>query len=254
MVLRRIVLGCVLALLVIGITACGGGARSEAEPLDYRADADELVIFADENTSPGGFMIGQECNHIPRLRIWGDGRTIFTEMVEGVRQVRVGQMPAETIDAILAKLDEMDYFENPPENTMNPNGTGYRLSVHLVSDSHESFWSELNNLYPAVFEPIDSTALSNFVPEKGYLVIGPRLKQDAFQDAPEWPAEFSKRLSDPATSGREVSGEELDFLWNAVNRQPEPLTGIRDGDGIYAVALFIEGISMAEPPFRCWNK
>lgn len=243
----------VLVILASLLAACGGKQQT-AVSLAYSSEADELVIFADENTSPGGFAIGQECNHIPRLRIWGDGRTIYADIQEGHRRVLVGQTSPETISAILQKLTDLQYFTKPPESTFSGAGTGYRIGIHLQEGDHESFWSQPNEIYPALIDAFDPAALTDFVPEEGYLVVGPRLRKDIFTDPLAWPDNFGFRLSDADASGRTVSGETLEFLWQAINRQPEPLTGILDGESIYAVAVFVEGISIGEPPFKCWNK
>ena len=245
--------------LVLGIAgslllaACGASQPAEVS-IDYSTEADELVIFADENTTPGGYSIGQECNHIPRLRIWGDGRTIYSDIENGRRRVLVGQTPPEMINAILEKLDDLEYFSNPPDSTFTSAGSGYRIGINLKRENHNSFWSQLNPIYTTVVESFDPSILTEFFPDEGYLVVGPRLRQDIFTNAVEWPADFGFQLSDEDASGRTLRAEPLEFLWQAINNQPEPLTGIRDGDGIYAVAVFVEGISVGAPPFRCWNK
>lgn len=246
------IVGFVAVLLLLA--ACRSSSRQEPVRITYPTDPDELIVFADENITPGGYSIGQECNHIPRLRIWGDGATVYSDIVDGRRRVLTGQTSPEQINAILQRLNALEYFTNPPDSTFTSSGMGYRLGIRLESGSHDSFWSQPNEIYPAVFETFDPAILSEFSPEEGYLVVGPRLRQDMFPNAPIWPDRFGFRLSDEDSSGRTLRGEPLDFLWQAINAQPAPLTGVQDGDGIYAVAVFVEGISLGHPPFRCWNK
>lgn len=252
--MQPVVIWLVMIMAAGLLAACGGRTQQTAESLAYSTDAAELVIFADENTTPGGYAIGQECNHIPRLRIWGDGRTIYADILEGRRRVLVGQTPPEKINAILQTLADMQYFTNPPDSTFSGAGTGYRIGIHLQDEDHDSFWSQPNEIYPALIGSFDPSGLTDFVPDEGYLVVGPRLRKEIFTDPVVWPDNFDFRLSDADASGRTVTGETLEFLWQAINRQPEPLTGIRDGESIYAVAVFVEGISVGEPPFKCWNK
>ena len=103
-------------------------------------------------------------------------------------------------------------------------------------------------------ETFNPESLREYQPTEGYLVVGPTLRKDMYLDPPVWPAEMSFRLTDADASDRAVSGPELSFLWQAVNDRSEPLTGVKDGDDVYAVAVFVEGISLGEPPFKCWNK
>jgi hypothetical protein len=243
----------IFILWSIIVAACGGQSQ-DASRLDFSSDAKTLVIYADEVTTPGGFIMGQECNHIPRLRIWGDGRTIYSEIKDGKRQVLVGQSTPEQITEIVQKLDSLQYFTNPPDSSMNGAGSGYRIGIKLKKGSHDSFWSEPNVIYQALVETYNPSGLADFQPAEGYLVVGPKLRKELFPSPPVWSADYGFHLADADASDRTVSGPTLDFLWQAINNQPEPLTGIQDGDSIYAVAVFVKDISLAEPPYKCWNK
>jgi hypothetical protein len=38
-----------------------------------------------------------------------------------------------------------------------------------------------------------------------------------------------------------------------INHQPVPLTGVEQNGTIYAIGLEIEGISLQDPPYDCWE-
>jgi hypothetical protein len=214
--MRKLWPGWVIVFALL-LSSCGSEQVGDPHNLAYSTDPDKLIIFADENTSPGGYAMGQECNHIPRLRIWGDGRTIYSDIRDGQRRVLVGQTSPEQIKAILQKLADLDYFANPPDDTFNGAGTGYRIGINLENGNHNSFWTDPNPNYQAVNESFDPSGLIEFSPQEGYLVIGPSLRKDLFLSPPVWPDTFGFRLSDPEASGRTVNGPALDFLWQAIN-------------------------------------
>ena len=220
--------------------------------LAYRQNPDALVIYADIRSWPGGGMPGQACNQIPALRIWGDGRLVSSQIVGGVRQVFVGTLNAEQLSGLLDMLERMDYFDDPPPDSLNEAGTGYNLQVNLERQQFHSFWAAENEVFNAVIEAVEVADLELFSPQRGLLVVGPYagLTLDKY---PAWPEDFPFSLAEVGAQGRWVEGDILAYAWETINHQPVPLTGVEQNGTIYAIGLEIEGISLQDPPFDCWE-
>ena len=94
------------------------------------------------------------CNHIPNLRIWGDGRTIYADYQTGLRTVYTGHMDPDQVAAALKLLKTHGFFMPVPMEPANPVGTYFKLRVTLSSDpqdfytrSDKTTYIELVNLF-----------------------------------------------------------------------------------------------------------
>ena len=221
--------------------------------LAYRQDPDTLVIYADIRSWPGGGMPGQACNQIPALRIWGDGHIVSSQIVGGVRQVFVGTLTAEQLAGLLDLLEGMDYFDDPPPDSLNEAGTGYSLQVNLKWRQVHSFWAAENEVFRAVIDTIAVEELELFTPQRGLLVVGPYAGM-TLDEYPQWPGDFPFSLTQIGTEGRWVEGGILAYAWETINHQPAPLTGVEQNGTIYAIGLEIAGISLQDPPYNCWDR
>jgi hypothetical protein len=238
---------------IILIFAVGAIILLSRDRLAYRKDPDVVVIYASIKSWPGGYLPGQTCNQIPELRIWGDGRIVFSEMDGGVRRVFVGTLGQAAISTLLEMLDQMDFFNNPPPDSLNEAGTGYSLRVILRREETHSFWAVENDIFNTLLAAIEVENLELFVPAEGLLMVGPYsgILRDAF---PQWPADFPFSLAEVGQEGRWVDGEVLSYAWDTINHQPDPLTGVEENGILYAIGLEIKGISLEDPPYDCWYR
>jgi hypothetical protein len=240
-----------VGLFVVVLTAGAILWLLSRDRLAYRKEPDVVVVYADILSWPGGPLPGQACNQVPALRIWGDGRIVFAQLVGGVRQVFVGTLTVDELSGLLVMLERMDYFDNPPPDSLNPAGTGYSLQVNLKWRQINSFWATENEVFNAVIEAIKVEALGLFTPAKGLLTVGPYAGM-ILEAYPEWPQDFPFSLAQVGAEGRWVEGDILTYAWETINHQPAPLTGIEENGMRYAIGLEIEGISLQDPPFDCW--
>jgi hypothetical protein len=222
------------------------------DPLAYRQEPDTLVIHAAIRSWPGGGMPGQACNQIPALRIWGDRRIVFSQIESGVRQVFVGTLTAKQLSGLLDMLEGMDYFDDPPPDSLNEAGTGYSLQVNLKWQQVHSFWAAENEVFNALIAAIEVAELELFTPERGLLMVGPYAGM-TLDEYPQWPGDFPFSLAEVGAQGRWIEGDVLAYAWETINRQPAPLTGVEENGTVYAIGLEIEGISLDDPPFDCWT-
>lgn len=220
--------------------------------LAYRQNPDALVIYADILSWPGGGMPGQACNQIPALRIWGDGRVVSSQIMGGVRQILVGTLTVEQLSGLLAMLEGIGYFDNPPPDSLNEAGTGYSLQVNLKWQQFHSFWAAENEVFNAVIEAVAVADLELFTPARGLLMVEPYAGL-TLDEYPAWPEDFPLSLAEVGAQGCWVEGDILAYAWETINHQPAPLTGVKQNGTIYAIGLEIEGISLQDPPYDCWD-
>lgn len=220
---------------------------SQIPPTSYPGTYDDLpqaiFFYANIRTWPGG---GQPdvpfCNHVPELRIWGDGRVV-KKVWEGKTQVIwTGYISPDEMQEILAILNKHGFF-GTPTGEINPAGTGFDIIVNLQTGSFQSTWQPSN--HPPVYQAIVSLItpkLSRFTPQQATLFATPYSGRFHLpDDVPQWPDDFGFHLIDVPEDGQLVRGEALEYLWQAVSQRPV-LTVFQDGDNIYAVSLAIPDI------------
>ena len=242
-----------MGLITLVLAACTNKLIKK-DSLIYSNDKDVVIIYANHNAWPGGSLPGQECNRIPNLRIWGDGHIVFSDVDNGSRRVLAGKISQEEIKGLFEMLDKMGFFNNPPPNSINPAGTGYQIIVNLEKQKYQSFWSNETEIYAVLINSIEQEHLDIYTPEEGLLVVGPYKASAAIDAFPKWPQNADFSLAEVGQEGKWISGEILLYVWEIINNQPEPLTGIEENGNIYAVGLEIRGISPEDPPYDCWNR
>jgi hypothetical protein len=234
------------------IAACS--ATPKKEPLSYSYDAETLIIYGDHNSWPGGPVPGQECNRIPNFRIWGDGRIVYSDINNGNRIVYTGKISQEKLQNILEMLDERGFFFDSPPNSVNPAGTAYKLIVNLENKQYQSFWSDKTEIYSDLINAIKQENLEKYTPHQGLLIIGPYKGIPAIGSFQKWPEDFPFSLSEVGREGKWITDDIVLYVWEIINNQPEPLTGIEENGNIYSLGLEIKNISIKDPPYDCWNR
>lgn len=188
------------------------------------------------------------------MRIWGDGRIVFSEINDRKREVLTGDISPDKMNSLLEMLDKLEFFNNPPPNSLNPAGTGYQIIVNLEKQKYQSFWSDETEIYNALINSIEQLHLDLYRPEEGLLVVGPYTTSTTTEGFPVWPVTADFSLADVAQEGKWISGNLLLYVWGIINDQSEPLTGIEENGNIYAIGLEIKNISIEDPPYNCWNR
>ncbi len=223
--------------------------------LYYQNDKNTLVISADAQLSPAGGLLGEYCNHIPDLRVWGDGRVIFSQYSpDRKRSVKIGNFDKSQIQTLLQLIAKSGFFRPNTPEVPNPAGTGYELKVVLTSGTYDYNWTFQPIIYSDLIKAAGAYDLAEFTPERALLVSSPYYPDwtQPKTDLPIWPSEYSFSLAE-ADKGSWVSGDMLTFLWNSVNNSRYIVPGFQEDNKSYSIALQVPGVSFAEPPFNCWG-
>jgi hypothetical protein len=239
-----LVRGAALIALMVTLTGCGGGGQ------DYRHDADTEVITFDSRTVAGPPADNETCNHIPNLRVWGDGRVVIVDSGSN-RLVRAGTLDDSQMQAVIKLLDGHGILKQTTPLPANPAGTGYALTVQLNSGTYTQGWYSRPALLDELRSAINPSRLREYVPEKGLLVTGSfTLWTPPVALMTEWPTSTYGFSLSEATQGKWVSGDALQFLWKTINTNNP--AGLREGNRVWGIGLEIPGISIQDPPFDCW--
>ncbi len=225
---------------------------SPGPKLEYQADPAVLVIGTDSLTIPVP-LPGEMCNYIPDLRVWGDGRVVYSHFQDGKRVVQAGSLDAAQIHSLLQTLAEAGFFRNNTPNQANPAGIYFSLVVNLKSGLYHYTWNFPPDIYSVLSSRVAGLDVPEYTPDRALLVSTPCSsaycpRVDAL---PEWPDRFGFLLAD-AEHGGWISGDALSFVWQAVNTT-FPVPGFREGKVDYGIVLEIPGVSWSDPPFDCWG-
>lgn len=251
-----------LATFIVAIVACSQSQSKLDTPtqpnLDYPNDKDTLVISLESHLIAGPPEIGQGCNDIPDLRVWGDGRIVFSQNATGQhRIVKTGNLDKSQIQSLLELIAKSSFFSPNTPEVPNPAGVGYELTVELKSGTYDYSWADQWTGPPAIYsdliKAVEGYDLAEFTPEKALLVSSSyQLSYPPGDQLPVWPSRFSFSLAS-ADKGTWISGDMLTFLWQSVNDSQYIVPGFQQDNHFYSIALEIPGISREEPPFDCWG-
>lgn len=248
---RRAVFFALWAILGWALAGC---QQVPLEPkLEYQADRSVQVIVADTSSVGGWQFLGQMCNHIPDLRVWGDGRVVYSHFQDGKRVVEAGSLDPAQIQLLLQTIAGAGFFRKNTPEVPNPQGDYFTLTVHLKSGTFSYSWNSAPGFYSALTGVVARMGLPEYTPDRALLVSTPCSISHCPQGValPEWPAGYGFSLAD-AEHGGWIAGEALSFVWQAVN-MTFPVPGFREGNKGYGIALEIPGVSWSEPPFDCWG-
>jgi len=190
-------------------------------------------------------------NYIPEVQIWGDGRLIWVEELDGgARRVLVGALTETELAALLQRFVDAGFF-GWADNYANYDITdGATQCLRLTLSSLSKSVCEYYEGAPAAFHTLYAEAASGagaagseFVPAEGFLSVWPaQAPSSADDDVLDW---------DPAVTGlslAEVAGEvpvdgnALALAWRVVNRSAwQPL--VREGNGYYYLVVSIPGLN-----------
>jgi hypothetical protein len=191
-------------------------------------------------------------NYLPDVLIFGDGRIVWVEDLEGgARRVNEGVLSEAELAALLQSVVDAGFF-GWADNYANYNVTDLPnkcLHVRLAEASKSV--CEYYEGAPAAFHTLYREAASGagtpaaeFVPSEGRLSVFPTVASDNLtpEDYVVWdPAVAGISLSQ-VTPEQIIDGNALALAWRAVNRSSwTPL--VREGDDYYYVVVGIPGLN-----------
>ncbi len=238
-----------IGVLALASLACATLSPAPVPDLVWDPSADVEVVYYD----CGGGMEPDNsyANAITPLRIWGDGRALWTGSSDpGARRVLTTQFSSDELKAVLQHIADAGFFGwrgsyAPAEPVMDAGSCA--LTVSLVGSTKTVVVDDFGDP-PAGYRDLVSWLVGgagatgvDYVPERGYLLASLLLDYAGPADA-SWPAEGidGVRLSD-AQSGLLVSGQALETAWSIVNSGPYVIV---ESDGAhYLIAVQVEGIT-----------
>jgi hypothetical protein len=241
-----------MTVLTLAVILAGCGPANSAREWSYSTDARHVLIEADTR---GGFVpVEVAVSHIPDLRLYGDGRVIWSEKSDdGATTVWEGRLSDQEIRALLDWMDEQGYFEMEEFYTVDNAPTDLPSSCiavalqdqsHRVCEYFDGAPAAFDEIYQRLHEGAGATGAQNFEPEIAW-VSAHGVPGIAPEEAIAWPEGLS-----PAPSafgeGMWVEGEALDFLWS--NRlEPGPMF-FQESGSVYVIVLQIPGVTPDAPP------
>jgi hypothetical protein len=209
-----------------------------------------------------GFAGEVDYNHISDVQIWGDGYIVWVKYdVSGKRQVREGYLSKEEMTRLINQLIEAGFFGGYRRfNRFNLDvqwGNFLEVNLsnidHLVTIDPRSGYNNQQVLGLVDFLRNGAGVTgTEFIPKNGTLLVYPieeldkkEYPQNSKADY-EWPdEEFGYSLEtiyrNKPRNEREITGKELDFAWEIVNK-PKPL--VESKGKIYWIAVIVPKISL----------
>ncbi len=172
--------------------------------------------------------------NIPDVQIWGDGKIVWVDILpNGSRRVYQGTLNDQYIIDILQSIIEsgmFNFFKSSRDNDQVCKYIGYDNELHvellrarrrmLIWQSEEQVCNLVN--YLASGADLEG---NNFEPTLGIVYPIPLESSDTHSNE-EWypsslPFDFDEAIK--ARGRFEIEGQALDFVWNFVNKYPDPV-------------------------------
>lgn len=252
----------ILLSIVVLLAACGGGSdNSESNTNDdeqrrlfeWDRGSDFILFRIDviDETLPEAII----ANTIPQCTIYGDGRLVFTNPIEGTNEILEARLTDTQIRSFVEQVIgrgfyswEDDIISNSDLNrieSISLNLYGQTRTIERYGDwpvdGYETLLSACRNLSDqrALVWPLNG----------GWLRAYPIDSYDRQDQYFEWPSRIPFSLADVARSGSPqwVSDPTIAFyLWNIIlTSQPVPVV-IRDE--AFLISFQVPGISRTSPP------
>ena len=206
---------------------------------------------AEWDTSPDNVVISYDAfgeidyGYIPDFRVWGDGRIVWVERDQNfTRKVYEGYLSQNQLKEIIEQFVDAGYYKW----FGNKNSSPVNISIGLLNSyKQDSF--DTNGKISKLAEYLESGAgvdAKEFIPTVGYLYVFP-IKKTAYKNTNVIPVQWAGNKYESSfenfertfPSGKEISDDELDFVWQIVNHSPF----IKLDDKIYWIALEIPQIT-----------
>jgi len=205
---------------------------------------------AEWDTSPDNVVISYDAfgeidyGYIPDFRVWGDGRIVWVERDQNfTRKVYEGYLSQNQLKEIIEQFVDAGYYK-----WFGGGNSSVNISIGLLTSYKQNSF-DANEKISQLAEYLASGAgvkANNFIPTIGYLYVFPveetEYKNTKFTPV-EWPEnKYESNLENFERSfpnGKEITGDELDFVWQSVNHSPF----IESNGKIYWIAVGIPKIT-----------
>jgi hypothetical protein len=191
-------------------------------------------------------------NYIPDAQIYGDGRIVWVEDLEGgARRVNTGTLSAAELEALLQSVVDAGFF-GWADNYANYNVTDLpNKCLHIFLTGATKSVCEYYEGAPAAFHELYREAAngagaqaSEFVPAEGVLSVSPTTEpyNVTVEDYLDWDPAVTGLSLATVTTPQTVDGNALALAWRAVNRNTwSPL--VREGDVYYYLVVGVPGLN-----------
>lgn len=239
----------VIGALVLASLACATLSPAPVPDLVWDPSADTEIVHY--NCGGGMEPANSYANSIAPMRIWGDGRALWTGSTDaGGRRLQTAQFTSDELKAVLQHIADVGFYGwqkvyAPAEPVMDAGSCA--LTVSLTGSTRTVVVDDFGDP-PAAYRDLVAWLVGgagaagvDYVPEHGYLMASLLLDYSGPADA-TWPAEGidGVKLTD-AKNGLLVSGEALATAWSIVNAGP--YTIVECDGAYYLLAVQIEGVT-----------
>jgi hypothetical protein len=212
--------------------------KSEHPKAEWDTSPDNVVISYD--------MFGEiDYGYIPSFRVWGDGYIVWVKHDQNfTRKVYEGYLSQNQLKEIIEQFIDAGFYKW----FGNKNSSSINISIDLLTGYKQNSF-DANGKLSQLVEYLESGAgvdAKEFFPTVGYLYVFPIEKTEYFNrkvNPYPWPQEkFDTDFEGFEIffpNGQEITGDELDFVWQLVNDSPF----IKSNDKIYWIALGIPKIT-----------
>ena len=206
---------------------------------------------AEWNTSPDNVVISSnvfgeiDYGYIPDFRVWGDGRIVWVEHDQDfTRKVYEGYLSQNQLKEIIKQFVDAGYYKW----FGNKNSSPVNISIGLLNSYKQNSF-DVDGKISQLVNYLESGAgveAKEFIPTVGCLYVFP-VKETEYKNTKSIPVQWPENIEETDFAnfertfpdGKEITGDELDFVWQIVNHSPF----IKSNDKIYWIALGIPKIT-----------
>jgi hypothetical protein len=201
-------------------------------------------------TSPG--MVEINFGYIRDVQIWGDGKIVWVDILpNGRRRVYQGTLNEQQIIDILQSIKESGMFNLIKPSRDNNNACTYigndnELHVKLLrARRHVLIWQSEEQFCDLVNFLASGADLEGIIFEPTLGIVYPiPLESKDGHSKEEWspsslPFDFNEAIK--ARGRFEIDGQALDFVWDFVNKYPDPIVTYQGNK--YRIGLSVPEVS-----------
>ena len=209
---------------------------------------------AEWDTSPDNIVVSSsnmfeeiDYGYIPDFQVWGDGHIVWVEHDQDfTRKVYEGYLSQNQLKEIIEQFVDAGYYKWFGNKNSHP----VNVSIGLLNSYKQNSF-DANGKISKLAEYLESGAgvdAKEFIPTVGYLYVFP-IKKTAYKNTNVIPIQWAgnkyesnfENFERIFPNGKEITGEELDFLWHIVNHSPF----IEANGDVYWIAVEIPKVSFS---------
>lgn len=189
-----------------------------------------------------------DISYIPTVQVWGDGRIIWVEYnSEGDRMVWEGSLTHNEMTQLVIRLTRINFFRFGFGNEKYCVGEYLTVKLSTITSRRRVNSDNINFSKVYSFLKTGGGVMGKeFIPETGNLYAYPIEEMDYLSDSEAkcyWPDDkFGYTLEKIRTqnNGKSISGEELRFAWEVVNRE---ISAVMSNGKMYWIEIEVPGVS-----------